>query len=247
LADRKLVVAIIQARMGSTRLPGKALTMIKGKAMLDHVLRRVRNARSIDAIAVATTIARQDDAIVDFCRERNCVVFRGSETDVLDRYRMAAQEAHAGVIVRITSDCPLMDPAAIDATTSAYFAGATNLDYASNTLEPRTFPRGLDVEVMSRTALERAWTEDKDPASREHVTPYMYRHPEIFSLRRVENDRDLHRLRWTVDTPADLAFVEEVYKSFDSEDFGQSEVVALLERRPEIALINAGVQQKSLN
>lgn len=232
--------------MGSTRLPGKALTMIKGKPMLDRVLQRVRGARSVDATVVATTSQSQDDAIVEFCRMNECDFFRGSEDDVLDRYRMAAREFEADVVVRITSDCPLMDPAVIDKTVTAFLDAQPPIDYAANTLEPRTFPRGLDVEVMSRSALGKAWKEDKDPVSREHVTPYIYRHPESFALYRVQNDRDVSRFRWTVDTPEDLAFMEEVYQSFDDDDFGQSEVLSLLEKRPELTRINAGVQQKSI-
>jgi spore coat polysaccharide biosynthesis protein SpsF len=233
--------------MGSTRLPGKALTRIKGKAMLEHVLTRVRRARSIDTTVVATTTAPQDDPIVEFCREKTCPVFRGEEDDVLDRYRMAARAFDARVVVRITSDCPLIDPTVIDLATEAFLEGAPSVDYASNTLAPLTFPRGLDVEVISRAALEKAWIGDTESASREHVTPYIYRHPELFALRRVENDRDLSRMRWTVDTPADLAFVEAVYDSFDEEDFGLPEIVSLLTRRPELELINAGVRQKSIN
>jgi spore coat polysaccharide biosynthesis protein SpsF len=147
-------------------------------------------------------------------------------------------------VVRITSDCPLMDPSTIDKTVDRYFGGPSRVDYAANILEPRTFPRGLDVEVMSGAALEKAWTEDGDPASREHVTPYIYHHPELFSLLRVENDRDLSAMRWTVDTPADLVFVEAVYQSFDGDEFGQSDVLGLLAKRPELARINADVQQK---
>lgn len=232
--------------MGSTRLPGKALTPIEGKPMLEHVLRRVRRARSIDAAVVATTTSKRDDAIVEFCREKGYQVYRGSEDDVLDRYRNTADQFGADIVVRITSDCPLMDPAIIDKTVAAFLDSKPPVDYAANVLEPRTYPRGLDVEVMSRTALEKAWTDDKDPKSREHVTPYIYRHPDRFELRRVTNDRDLSAMRWTVDTDADLAFVREVYEGFANDEFGQSEVLALLESRPELSLINADVQQKTL-
>jgi spore coat polysaccharide biosynthesis protein SpsF len=233
--------------MGSTRLPGKALIPIKGRPMLERVVTRVNTAHAIDETVVATTTEDRDDAIAELCSKGLCRVFRGSEEDVLDRYLMAARAFTADVIVRITSDCPLIDQASIDQTISCFLASNSKIDYASNTLPPRTFPRGLDVEVMGKDALERAWREDEDRRSREHVTPYIYRHPGAFRLLRVFNDQDRSAYRWTVDTPEDLAFVQAVYESFDSEDFSQADIAALLERRPELTLINAGIVQKSID
>jgi spore coat polysaccharide biosynthesis protein SpsF len=233
--------------MGSTRLPGKALLPIKGKPMLERVVRRVGTARTIDETVVATTTEIRDDAIAEFCGRGLCTVFRGSEEDVLDRYMKAARAFDADVIVRITSDCPLIDQTSIDQTISCFLGSSPRVDYASNTLPPRTFPRGLDVEVMSREALEHAWREDHDLRSREHVTPYIYRHPESFTLLRVVNDQDRSGYRWTVDTPEDLAFVQAVYDSFESEDFGQSEIASLLAKRPELALLNAEIRQKPVD
>jgi spore coat polysaccharide biosynthesis protein SpsF len=213
--------------------------------MLDWVLRRASGAGLVDSVVVATTTETRDDAIAKFCMESGHNAFRGSENDVLDRYRQAAQLSDARVVVRITSDCPLIDPDIIDLTIER-FLSAKDVDYASNALEPRSYPRGLDVEVFSREALERAWREDLRPESREHVTPYIYRTPGRFRTLRVAAPEDYSGLRWTVDTPEDLAFARAVYEEFPAGEFRFLDVLDFLERRPEVASLNAGIQQKPM-
>ena len=185
----KRVVAIIQARTGSTRLPGKVLEDLMGQPMLACVVNRTRRAKKLDAVVVATTTQPVDDAIVGLCKERGWPFFRGSEEDVLTRYYQAALAFKADVIVRITSDCPLIEPEIIDRVVNEFLVYYPKVDYVSNTLV-RTFPLGLDVEVMSFGALKRAWQEDHNPAWREHATPYICRHPEKFKIRNVANDTD---------------------------------------------------------
>ncbi len=235
-------VAIIQARMGSTRLPGKTMRLLAGEPMLARVVDRTRRAQRVNKTIVATTDSPRDEPIVDLGSSRGWPVFRGSEEDVLDRYHGAAATYGADLIVRVTSDCPLIDPALIDAVVAAFCEG--DCDYASNSLEPRTFPRGLDTEVIARAALDTAWREDRDPRWREHVTPYIYRHPERFRLRRVENDQDLSFHRWTVDTEEDFALVSRIYSAFQGDAFGWREVLALLEQHPDWMDLNRGVRQK---
>ena len=237
-------VAIVQARTGSTRLPSKVLLPLLGEPMLTRVVRRVGRARSLDRVVVATTTLREDDAIVDLCSSERVAVTRGSPDDLLDRYVSAARENDADTIVRVTSDCPLIDPVVIDETVGAFTAGG--VDYASTGLEPRTYPRGLDVEVVSRPALERAWREDTDPRWREHATPYIYRHPERFRLLPVAADEDLSTHRWSVDTPDDYELVRRIYDAFGRDDFGWREVLDLLERHPDWADINRHVVQKAV-
>jgi len=162
------IVAIIQARMGSTRLPGKVLLDLAGEPVLARVVNRTQRATMLDEIVIATTTESRDEAIVELCSSRDWAYFRGSEDDVLDRYYQAAKKHHAEVVVRITSDCPLIEPEIIDLVIWK-FLEEDSLDYVSNILSPRTFPRGLDVETMTFEALKRAWQEDKNPAWREHV------------------------------------------------------------------------------
>lgn len=236
------VVAIIQARMGSTRLPGKILLPLLGEPMLTRVVRRAARADRLDAIVVATTTDPADDAIVALAGREVWPVERGSKNDLLDRYVQAARVHRADVVVRITSDCPLIDPTIIDATIAAF--EVAGCDYASNTLEPRTFPRGLDVEVVARDALERAWREDGDPAWREHATPYLYRHPETFQLLAVPSPVDYSNHRWSVDTPEDYALVNRIYDSFGRDDFGWREALDLVVANPGWMELNRHVVQK---
>jgi spore coat polysaccharide biosynthesis protein SpsF len=240
------VVAIIQARMGSTRLPGKVLLDLAGEPMLVRDINRLSRAETLDEVVVATTVEPADEAIVNLCQERGWPCFRGSEDDVLDRYYRAAQKYRADAVVRITSDCPLIEPQVVDQVVKAFLDRQPELDYASNTAPERTFPRGLDTEVMRFDALERAWREDDNPAWREHVTPYIRRHPERFETYGVLNDEDLSRMRWTVDTPEDLAFVRRIYEHFGHDQFSWHEVLALLDRHPEWLAINQSVEQKTI-
>ncbi len=241
------VVAIIQARMGSTRLPGKVLKDIGGATMLARVVRRAQQAKLINEVIVATTTQPADADIVSECSRLNVPAFRGDEQDVLDRYYQVAQTHHAQAIVRITSDCPLIDPAVTDKTIQAFLQAAPDYDYASNTLQ-RTYPRGLDTEVMTFDALERAWRETQGPFQRVHVTPYFYQNPAKFKLLSVTHDQDYSHYRWTVDTLQDLAFVQTVYARLGNRmNISWQEVLALLEREPELAELNRDIQQKALH
>ena len=229
--------------MGATRLPDKVLKDLTGQPMLARVVNRTRRAKTLDTVAVATTTQPIDDAIVRLCEKRGWPFFRGSEEDVLDRYYRTALAFKAEVVVRITADCPLIEPEIIDKVVDVYLSHRPEVEYVSNTLA-RTFPRGLDVEVMSFHALERAWRGDHDPAWREHVTPYIWCHPEWFRIRNVANDIDYSYMRWTVDTIEDLTFVREIYKYFQNDAFTWREVLHLLEMHPEWLEINRPVQQK---
>lgn len=238
------IVAIIQARMGSTRLPGKVLMNILDKPVLWHVIQRTCQAKLIDEVVVATTTNEADQAIVSLCQAQGWPYFRGSEGDVLDRYYQTAKHYHADVIVRITSDCPLIDSEVTDQVIKTFIEGQPKLDYSSNTLPPRTFPRGLDTEVFSLSTLERAWREDANPATREHVTPYVYRHPEKFQLQGITNNVDYSYMRWTVDTLEDLIFVRKIFEHFGGNGFSWQDVLLVLNEHPEWQEINRHVQQK---
>ena len=235
-------VAIIQARTGSTRLPGKVLLPLLAEPLLVHVVRRVSRASLVDTTVVATTTLPNDDPIVDLATRAGWLVARGSEMDLLERYLGAARAHEAERVVRITSDCPLIDPGVIDEVIAALDAGGA--DYASNTLEPRTFPRGLDVEAMTMAALEEAGREDHDPASREHATPYLYRHPERFRLTGVRLPVDLSAHRWTVDRQEDYELVRRIYDGLGRDDFAWREALALVEANPGWSALNRHVEQK---
>ena len=229
--------------MGSTRLPGKVLEDLVGQPMLARVVNCTRRAQTLDEVVVATTVQPVDDAIVSLCKERGWLFYRGSEEDVLDRYYHAASRFKARAIVRITSDCPLIDPEIIDKVVQEFWDSYPEIDYATNTLM-RTFPVGLDVEVISYDALIKSWLEDDNPAWREHVTQYIVRHQEKFRCCNVANDTDYSYMRWTVDMPEDLAFVRQIYEHFQDDAFGWREVLELLKVHPEWLEINRNIQQK---
>ena len=235
-----LILAIIQARMGSTRLPGKILKEILGQPLLIHLINRLSQARTVDRIVVATTSAQADDPVEKLCREKGYNCFRGSENDVLDRFYQAALASGArekDAIVRITGDCPLLDPEVVDKVIK--LTVESGADYASN-VNPPTYPDGLDVEVFAFTALETAWRKASLVSEREHVTPFMRNNPRIFKQANLENNRDLSNLRWTVDEEEDFAFVKSVYEKLYTEGrvFTTREVVDLLITHPELITIN---------
>lgn len=242
------ITALIQARMGSTRLPGKVLMDIAGKPMLLRVVERIEQSKLIDRAVVATSILPADDRIVRFCMEKKISCGRGSEHDVLDRfYTIIKNQFPSDIIVRITSDCPLIEPAIIDAVIGKILDRKDGADYACNFLPARTYPRGLDTEVFTRKALRRAWIEDKTPEWREHVTPYIYRNPHLFHIAGIQNERDLSGMRWTVDTWEDLEFVRKIYAQFGNRSFSWQDVVRFLESHPEVRKINEHVVQKILS
>lgn len=238
------VVAIIQARMGSTRLPGKVLKDLGGETVLARVVNRSRRATLVDEVVVATTVRAADGAIVQECERLSVACFRGDEADVLDRYYQAAQTFSADAIVRITSDCPLIDPELIDAAVHAFLG--QKADYATNALVV-TYPRGLDVEVISADALARTWEAAREGYQRTHVTPYMYENLELFKILSLTAEKDYSKYRWTVDTPEDLEAIREIYKHFaDGDRVHWSEVISLMETNPELVELNSGVRQKAL-
>jgi spore coat polysaccharide biosynthesis protein SpsF len=236
--------AIIQAHMGSTRLPGKVLLNIGDRSMLARVVRRASRAKKLDSVVVACSTSPGDEAIVRECDRLGIGHFRGSDSDVLDRYYQAARAFPSDCYVRITSDCPVIDPEIVDDVITHFLQGG--FDYASNTVK-RTFPRGLDTEVFTAEGLARVWRDAKEPYQRIHVTPYFYQNPQIFKLGYVTQDLDQNEMRWTVDTPDDLNFMVSVYEALGGGDeFSWRDIVSLVERRPELARINQHVRQKSL-
>jgi spore coat polysaccharide biosynthesis protein SpsF len=238
------IVAIIQARMGSSRLPGKVLMPIGNQSMLARVVNRVRRTQSIDQTVVATSTAPNDDAIVQECERIQVPVFRGSENDVLDRFYRAAIQYSATNVVRITADCPMIDPAVIEQVLLVF--KTMHPDYASNCLE-RTYPRGLDTEVMTLSALERAWKESKFAFQRAHVTPYIYKNPDLFKLESVVAGVDNSKYRWTVDTQEDLNLVRTIYIRLGNTDaFSWQDALMLMKLDPRLVTINQHVRQKEL-
>ena len=240
------IVGIVQARTGSTRLPGKVLLDLAGKPMLVRDMNRLSRAQTLDEVVVATTIEPADDAIVSLCNESGWAYFRGSEEDVLDRYYRAAVDYDAEVVVRITSDCPLIDPEIVDHVVREFLERQPEVHYTSNILPKRTFPRGLDTEVMRFDVLEQAWREDRNPAWREHVTPYIQRNPQLFRIHGIMNQVNYSHMRWTVDTTKDLAFVRKIYGHFDHDSFSWQEVLTVVKEHPEWLEINQRVNQKGM-
>jgi spore coat polysaccharide biosynthesis protein SpsF len=234
-----MIIAIIQARMGSTRLPGKVMKKISNKPLLYYVVERVKKSKYVEKIVIATTDKEEDNIIEEYAGELNVECFRGSEKDVLDRYYKAAKKYNAQVVARITADCPLLDPQIMDNVIELFLK--EKCDYATNTM-PATFPDGLDVEVLSFRALEKAWKNAILESDREHVTSYIRRHPEIFTIKNLKNDENLSHLRWTVDRAEDLVFMREVYRKFyPREIFYMSEIRELIERDPRLLEINRGI------
>jgi spore coat polysaccharide biosynthesis protein SpsF len=239
------IVAVVQARMGSTRLPGKVLMDLGGSTVLARVVARLRRSKLINQVVVATTTSSADDMIVRRCESLGVPCFRGSEDDVLGRYYDAAQKYGAQAVVRITADCPIIDPEIVDRTIE--FFQEKNVDYAANDV-PRTFPRGLDTEVFTMSSLRLAWEQAREPHQREHVTPYFYEHPEIFRIASLVGEGDRKGYRWTLDTEGDLKLLRAIYLNFRNRDaFGYAEVLALLQRDPGLGDLNFGIRQESLH
>lgn len=236
-------VVIVQARMTSTRLPGKVLLLLAGEPMLTRLVERLRRVQRASAIVIATTINATDDSIADLCDQLGVPCHRGSEHDVLSRYADAARLHAADVMVRITSDCPLIDPALIDQVIAVYEEGDS--DYVSNMLPP-TWPYGMAVEVFSAAALAQAHAEATQPAEREHVTPFIYWHPERYRLRNLASPVDLSHHRWTVDTPEDYELVRRLFETLhpNTPDFTQADVLKLLDAHPDWLSLNQHIQQK---
>jgi spore coat polysaccharide biosynthesis protein SpsF len=234
------IVAILQARMTSERLPGKVLLEVSGKPVLWHVVARLRGSKLIEKFVVATTTNVEDVPIIKLCNEMGIGAYAGSEEDVLDRYYKAAKQYGAKVIVRVTADCPLIDPKIVDRVIQYYLENKDKFDYVS-TNHPTTFPDGMDTEVFSFEALEKAWKEAKKQYQREHVTPYIWDQPEKFKIGNVENDEDLSTTeRWTLDYKEDFEFISAVYANLykEGEIFSMQDVLNLLKKKPELRDIN---------
>jgi len=240
------VVAIIQARMSATRLPGKVMADLGGRPALDWVVRRASRAKLIDQVVVATTTQSEDEKVAAFCKESGYECFRGSLQDVLDRYYQVALGAKADVVVRITGDCPLIDADMLDNNIHTFLRADPALDFAANRLpDDRTIPIGLDVEICTFAALETAWREAKQPHQREHVMPFFYENPERFRSLHIKHQPDYGQYRWTLDTPEDLTLLREVVAAFEDDRFSWQDVLALFEARPDLAEINAAVSHKN--
>lgn len=232
-------VAILQARMSSTRLPGKVLLPIMGRPMLLLQIERLKRCTRIDRLVVATSTDAADDVLHAACLGAGVECYRGSLADVLDRFYQAALRYQPLCVVRLTGDCPLADPAVVDAVVQAFADGGA--DYVSNTLQP-TYPDGLDVEVFTFAALASAWREARLPSEREHVTPFIYGNPRLFRLRNVGLAENLSQMRWTVDGPEDLQFVRAVFEALYARNnaFDMKDILDLLQQHPELGEINAG-------
>ncbi len=245
------IVVIIQARMGSTRLPGKVMIELCGKTVLAHIISRIQTCKLIDEIVIATTTNLIDDVIAQEAKRHGTKCFRGSEENVLERYYLAAKEYKADIIVRITSDCPLLDPELLSEMLTFYKSitdkgGA--IDYLSNTIT-RTYPLGLDIEIFTFTTLEKAFVKANKSYEIEHVTPYIEGHPEIFSLQNYKGSEDLSGYRLTLDTEDDLKLISEVYDFLykkDEDYFTRDKVIAFLKNKPDLVKLNAHVKQKTI-
>jgi spore coat polysaccharide biosynthesis protein SpsF len=251
MAEALRIAAIIQARMGSSRLPGKILMDIAGVPMLARVVERVKCSEIIQDVIVATTVDPEDDIVLQFCNKREYACIRGENHDVLSRYMKAAQTYNADIIVRITADCPLMDHHVIDKTLEAFLSAYPEAQFGTNrglNQIERTYPIGMDVEVMTFEVLKLAYHEAKKPYQREHVTPFLYETVGRFQKISIDSGGEYGDQRWAVDTPEDLKFVREVFTHFAGrEDFTFEDVISLLERETELLEINAQIKQKDMH
>lgn len=243
-----MIAAIIQARLGSTRLPGKTMKGLCGKPLLYYSVKRSSFAKYVDGVIVATTTSKGDEEIVQWCEENNIPYYRGSEEDVLDRYHQTAKKFGVDIVVRVTSDCPFIDPEVIDMLILAL--KNFDYDYVSNRIKKRTWPHGLDAEVFTVSALEKAWGNAQNPIEREHVTPYILTHPELFKIYEVPNKRNLSHIRLTVDYLEDYEFTKKLMSSLMEkygETFRWKDILEVLDENPEILKINGNRLQHRLN
>lgn len=238
-------VIIDQARMTSTRLPGKVMKTVLGKPLLEYQIERLQRVKLADEIVIATTANEADRPIVELCERLNVPYFRGSEEDVLGRYYEAAKERRADVIVRVTSDCPIIDPEVIDKVIKFYKDHAAEYDYVSNTLE-RTYPRGMDCEVFPFSILEEVHQKAVSQSEREHVTLFIYRHPERYRLANVAYSEDQSHHRWTVDTEEDFELIERIVASLYpiKHSFDLKDCLELLRSNLEWASANNHIAQR---
>jgi spore coat polysaccharide biosynthesis protein SpsF (cytidylyltransferase family) len=235
------ILGIIQARLDSTRLPEKVLLKIQGKTILEHIISRVKCSKYINQIVVATTINKSEDVLVDFIKTNSlCDVFRGSVDNVLERFFLCAKKYNADIIVRITADDPIKDSEIIDIAVKKILDNE-KLDYCSNTVKP-TYPEGLDIEVFRFSALLKTYNEAKLKSEQEHVTPYIWKHPEIFNIENFEYKENLSSWRWTLDKSEDFEFMKIIYKNLYDKNkiFSYKDVIKFIKSNPEVLKINSG-------
>ena len=257
------VIAVIQGRMSSSRLPGKILADLAGQPMLQRVFLRTSRAAAVTETIFATTTDPSDDPVAEYCDFSGIPFTRGSLYDVLDRYYQIAKQVNANFVVRVTADCPVIDPVLVDDVVNTLLNG--QYDFVCNRLPPpfpRTYPIGLDVEACTFTVLEKAWKEANEPQHREHAMPYLYEGVELspvnrhlsegissrgFHIALLNSTTNFGDYRWTVDTPEDLEFMRQVYRRFDGrDDFTWKEVLELVHSEPQLMQINAGVLHRTL-
>lgn len=236
------VLAIVQARMGSTRLPGKVLRLINGKPLLILLLERLKHSKVINRIVVATSISKEDRSIINIAKSHGFATFAGSENDVLDRAYQAAKQEGGRTLVRITGDSPLIDPFKVDGLIEFFLENRKRYDYVAF---GKSFPEGQNAEVFSFKLLEAACKEAKAPSEREHFTAFIWGQPQRFRCFRMESERDHSRYRWTVDEPEDLTLVRRITKSLyqTGKCFTMEEIILLLEKNPRLQKLNSGIKR----
>lgn len=241
------IVAIVQARMGSTRFPGKAMREVLGMPLISFCVERLLLCKNLNKIVVAVPNNPRDQIIIDFCRKNHISYFIGSEDDVLDRYYQAALTFNADAIVRITGDCPLCDPKIVDEVIQVYIRKFPNYDYVSNVIN-RTYPRGLDVEVFSMECLEKMKRYAATASEKEHVTTYLVNHLDRFKVFSVTQEKDLSSYRWTVDTKEDFLLVKSILEALypNNPHFSSEDILKMYEKRPEWREINSHIKQKEI-
>jgi spore coat polysaccharide biosynthesis protein SpsF len=239
------VLMVIQARMNSSRLPGKVLKCVNGKPLLAYQVERLLRVKNIDKLVIATTKHSNDDPIVELCKENGITCFRGDENDVLFRYYEVAKAQSAQTIVRITGDCPLIDPNIVGEVIERYLDERPKYDYVSN-IQKRSFPRGMDTEIFSMEVLEKTHQTASSKYDREHVTPYMYHEHSSFSIDNVSAEENYSHFRWTLDTQEDFQFIKKIIEILypSCKTFTMKDILDLLEKRPELKEINEHVKQK---
>lgn len=232
------VIAIIQARMSSTRLPGKVLLPLANKPVLAHVVERLSYSRLIEKIVIATSVDSSDDSIADFCGENNFLCYRGSLEDVLDRYYQSAKQYNASAVVRITADCPVIDPLVVDAVITGFLSGSYDLYGLDG-----EFPDGLDCTVFSLSALKQAWLNAKLKSEREHVGPYIENNPQLFNNGSLKIFKGLQLHRWTLDEPEDYLLLTEIFEQLYSSGspFLTHDILQLTQKKPELLTLNQAI------
>ena len=235
---------IIQARMGSTRLPGKVLMKLdKQNTVLDYVIQQLKHCKNIEKIIIATTSLKEDDVIETFAKNNNILYFRGNSLDVLDRYYQCAKLYNLTIIIRITADNPLIDPNIVEKVLTEF--KLHSYDYVSNVVV-RSFPYGTETEVFSFDALEKGWNNAKNDNEREHVTPYFYNNPKKFKVHNVQHQNDLSLFRWTVDQIEDFTLVKNIISKIDKRPILMDDIMSLLTKEPDLLTINKNVQHNPL-